>query len=770
MELAQSGFDPFSDLKTTEFCDQFEPCARKGRSARLDRMSRNDVVIMLVRAKGETRAGTPAATAGEDDALRVLKIFTVANATEIEQFRARYLEEYERDPSGFCERDYSVFNFFRNYVSFETEARILSYARSAGADRIVPIRGVHRLSGIPGSDLFAQKTLNAIELPYLEKYVPPPPQGWRQAVCDTIEILEGVHQLHSLFLSVSEYPSELQAKLSRNVEYLHPIHLDINPDQVMRASDGRLVLIDFGCSRVFDEHLQRTTIPGVYTPLYSPPEQLRGIRKSEIDFQDYRVETLDVYPLAVMLFESLSGLDFSERVLRSTNELREHAAVVEYRQKHFEADLKSISLEDEFEEVREELLAWVLASTEVTWEDRREALLSLLGGGQHPWRGEWNLAIRSADYLSRKVLHRELNVELEPERFPPSGTWVMPVDRDAARVVSLEGATRGARFFGENEPRAVTASEIRWFFRGQPRFEEASESRTSNFPVVWDNHFRPWWPGKYQLYPTYGGLVDWNHTLDIEVVEGVTEAFLGFENRQGEILSIEDEIVLCDEMELELQSYMVLPGGEVQVTDAEFAIAGATHRGWRFRVTSEGQLGLRVGPHSHTYRVVRLGSYEEVLAATVKLYETKSCTKSRFHQLESLYFLVEALDGVPPEFVFTLASNLTALSRSHGFEFPSVEGLPGPGKGSLTFAAPGTIERVMVLNNQLAMVLEHAGRLSSAERALVLEMSEGLDIHEEQEPLRGHRRMLRRNLERLRSVSERETESRRTKKGRDAHD
>src|SRR6188768_59575 len=57
VELAQSGFDPFSDLKTTEFCDQFEPCARKGRSARLDRMSRNDVVIMLVRAKGAARAG-----------------------------------------------------------------------------------------------------------------------------------------------------------------------------------------------------------------------------------------------------------------------------------------------------------------------------------------------------------------------------------------------------------------------------------------------------------------------------------------------------------------------------------------------------------------------------------------------------------------------------------------------------------------------------------------------------------------------------------------
>jgi len=269
VEPAQTAFDPHSDPKTSDFGQLFEPYARKGRSARLDRMSRNDVVIMLVRAKG----------APEDDAaLRVLKIFTVANVPEIDQFRARYLEEYERDPNGFCERDYSVFNFFRNYVSFETEARILSHARSAGADRIVPLLGVHCLSGIPGSDLFAQKTLNSIELPYLEKYLPPPPTRWRQAVCDTIEILEGVHQLHGLFLSVSEYPSELRAKLSRQAEFLHPIHLDINPDQVMRAPDGRLVLIDFGCSRVFDEHLQRTTIPGVYTPLYSPPEQLRGIR------------------------------------------------------------------------------------------------------------------------------------------------------------------------------------------------------------------------------------------------------------------------------------------------------------------------------------------------------------------------------------------------------------------------------------------------------------------------------------------------------------
>jgi serine/threonine protein kinase len=743
VELAPTGPDPLSGLATSDFGQIFEPCARKGRSARLDRMSRNDVVIMLVRAKG--------APPEDETALRVLKIFTVANVPEIDQFRARYLEEYQHDPSGFCERDYSVFNFFRNYVSFETEARILGQARSAGADRIVPLLGVHRLGGIPGSDLFAQKTLNAIELPYLEKYFPPPPSRWRQALCDIIEILEGVHQLHSLFLSVADYPSELQAKLSRQSEYLHPIHLDINPDQVMRAPDGRLVLIDFGCSRVFDEHLQRTTIPGVYTPLYSPPEQLRGIRKSEIDFHDYRVETLDVYPLAVMLFESLSGLDFSERVLRTTNELREHAAVVEYRQKHFEGDLKGIQLDDEFEEVRQDLLAWVLASTDVTWEDRRDALLKLLGGGSHGWRGEWNLAIRSADYLSRKVFDRDLLVELDAERFPQDGPWVMPCDPGGkeGRSVALNEVVRGARFFGETGTRTADPAEIRWFFRGQPRFGEPSESRTPNYPVVWDNRFRPWWPGRYQLYATLGGVVDWSHPLDIEVLDGVSEVFLGFENRHGEILSIEDEIVLCEEMDLELQSYLVGSGGEVQLTDAEFDFDGLTKRGWRFRVRAEGQLRLRIGPHAHSYRVVRLGRYEEVLAETVKLHEARTCTKSRFHQLESLYFLVEALEGVPSELVFTLGSNLTALARRCGFEFPSVEGLPGPGRGPLDFAPRGTPERALVLSNQLVLALEHHGGLGPAERPLVQELAEAVERLAGSEPVRSHKKLLLRNLELL---------------------
>src|SRR5262249_29856869 len=164
----------------------------------------------------------------------------------------------------------------------------------------------------------------------------------------------------------------------------------------------------------------------------------------------------------------------------------------------------------EFEEVRQDLLAWVLACTEVTWEDRRDALLKLLGGGAHGWRGEWNLAIRSADYLSRKVFERDLAVELESERFPQDGPWVMPCDPGGkeGRDIAMDEVVRGARFFGETGARAVEPGAVRWFFRGQPRFGGLSESRTPNTPVIWNNRFRPWWPGRYQLYPSYGGVVD----------------------------------------------------------------------------------------------------------------------------------------------------------------------------------------------------------------------------------------------------------------------
>jgi hypothetical protein len=748
VELPRPSLGPLWGLETAEFGELFEPHARKGRSARLDRMSRNDVVIMLVRPRGTSP--------GDEADLRVLKIFTVANAAEIDHFRDRYLEEYRRDPNGFCERDYSVFNFFRNYVSFETEARILSYARSYGADRIVPLKGVHRLHGIPGSDLFAQKTLNAIELPYLEKYFPPAPGDWRRAVSDTVEILEAVHQLHSLFLSVDEYPSELQAKLTRSTDYLHPIHLDINPDQVMRAPDGRLVLIDFGCSRVFDEHLQRTTIPGVYTPLYSPPEQLRGIRRSEIDFQDYRVETLDVYPVAVMLFEALSGLDFSDRVLRTTNELREHAAVVEYRQRHFEADLKNILADDELEEVREPLLAWLRACTEVTWEDRREALLRLLGTGAHGWRGEWNLAIRSADYLSRRVLGRTLGVELAAERFPQKGPWIHACDRGGREGTSLDltELVRSVRFVDETgSEHAADPGEVRWFCRGQPRFVDGAERAPSNYPVVWANRFRPWWPGRFVLYPTWGGLVDWSAGVEIDVAERIDEAFLGLESRRGEVLSIEGEIVLCDEMQLELRPYVVVPGGDVHCTDAELVSGGVKRRGHGFKVPASGKLHARIAGHDLSYEVVRLGSFEEVLEETRELHARGECPSARFHQLESLYFLADALEQVPRELVFTLGSNLAAIARRTGVAFPSAEGLPLPGELSLDGLGRGTPERVVAVNNHLALVLHRGARLGPAERALVQELADGIERFAQQEPVRGARGLLEANLRRLRQAA-----------------
>jgi eukaryotic-like serine/threonine-protein kinase len=89
-------------------------------------------------------------------------------------------------------------------------------------------------------------------------------------------------------------------EICRGLEAAHAagvLHLDLKPDNVFLANDGRLVIGDFGIARAVGQVEARGIIAG--TPLYMAPEQVTG---DDLD------EAADIYALGTILYEMLTSV------------------------------------------------------------------------------------------------------------------------------------------------------------------------------------------------------------------------------------------------------------------------------------------------------------------------------------------------------------------------------------------------------------------------------------------------------------------------------
>lgn len=92
---------------------------------------------------------------------------------------------------------------------------------------------------------------------------------------------------------------DLGVEICRGLEAAHAagvVHLDLKPDNILLANDGRVVIGDFGIARAIGHIEARGIIAG--TPAYMAPEQVTG---------DALDEAADIYALGAILYEMLTS-------------------------------------------------------------------------------------------------------------------------------------------------------------------------------------------------------------------------------------------------------------------------------------------------------------------------------------------------------------------------------------------------------------------------------------------------------------------------------
>jgi len=120
----------------------------------------------------------------------------------------------------------------------------------------------------------------------------------------TMEFIEG-SDLRSIILEKKRFPPgeavEIMLQVCRALEAVHAvgvIHRDLKPQNIMRDSQGRVIVMDFGLARLVESNGMTQTGALVGTMEYMSPEQALG---SQLDHRS------DLFTLGLIFYELLTG-------------------------------------------------------------------------------------------------------------------------------------------------------------------------------------------------------------------------------------------------------------------------------------------------------------------------------------------------------------------------------------------------------------------------------------------------------------------------------
>jgi TolB-like protein len=223
----------------------------------------------------------------------------------------------------------------------------------------------------------------------------------------------------------------LGIELCRAVSAVHAVgllHRDIKTHNVMRADDGRIVLMDFGASREIDCH-EKPDLAG--TPLYLAPEVLGGGRAS--------VQS-DIYSLGVLMARLVTGsYPVSGRTVSEVCRAHERGVSASVRTVGIGAPRKLARVIDRAIDPRPER----------RYESVEELGTALMALQPRAWVARWSYtagtaaAIMLAGALSWEVAGRQAGFALRPSALLVGPMEVSPVNRPVIAVRPFENLGSG---------------------------------------------------------------------------------------------------------------------------------------------------------------------------------------------------------------------------------------------------------------------------------------------------------------------------------------